>query len=129
MRPLRALPLAVMLVAVSACVSHRAPKQSTRATPAAAPILLRVDSHHWSDVTIYAVRDGVRLRVGTVSAAGSATFRIPPYLLNFAGELQLVGDPLGGGRPIRMDPIYIRPGGFAEWTLESNLKNSSLGVW
>ncbi len=130
MRPLYALSLAAaILAAANACASHRVPTHSTRATAAPAPTLLRVDSHHWSDVTVYAVRDGLRLRLGTVTAASSATFRIPPYLLNLSGELQLVGDPIGGGRLIRMEPIYIRPGGRAEWTLESELGASSLGVW
>jgi hypothetical protein len=129
MRPLHILALTITLAVTSACATQREPKQLTRAAPATAPILLRVDSHHWSDVAVYAVRDGIRLRLGTVNAAGSATFRVPPYLLNLAGELQLVGDPLGGGRPVRMEPVYVRPGGRAEWTLESGLQNSSLGVW
>ena len=129
MRRLYILSLTITIDVTSACTSQRGPKQFRHAASDTSPILLRVDSHHWSDVTVYAVRDGIRLRLGTVSAASSATFRVPPHLLNLAGELQLVGDPLGGGKPIHMEPVYIRPGGLAEWTLESGLQHSSLGVW
>jgi hypothetical protein len=131
MRPLHILPLtAAMLLAASACGAPRSPRDSTRVTTGSAPAVLHVDSYHWSDVTVYAIRDGIRLRLGTVTALGSATFRIPPYLLNLHGELQLEGDPsVGGGKPVRMEPVYIRPGGRAEWTLENGLQRSSIGVW
>ncbi len=131
MRPLHTLPLAaVMLAAASACTGRRPPIDSTPAVHTRAAALLHIDSNHWSDVTVYAVRDGARIRLGTVTATSSAVFRIPPYMLNLHGELQLEGVPsISGGSSIRMEPVFIRPGGRAEWTLESDLQRSSLGVW
>ena len=131
MRPLHTLPLAAaMLAATSACTGHRPRIDSAPAVNTRTPALLHIDSNHWSDVTVYAVRDGTRMRLGTVTAASSAVFRIPPYMLNLHGELQLEGVPsISGGSSIRMEPVFIRPGGRAEWTLESDLQRSSLGVW
>ena len=68
--------------------------------------------------------------LGTDTVVSSAVFRFPPYMLNLHGDLHLEGVPsISGGSSIRMEPVFIRPGGRAEWTLESDLQRSSLGVW
>ena len=91
--------------------------------------LVEIDNRHWSPVTIYAVRDGMRRRLGVVTPARMTTLRVPAHLMDRLGGLQLLAIPDGAPAGITTDRLRIAPGQRVSWTLEARLEMSSVGVW
>ena len=90
---------------------------------------VEIDNRHWSTVTIYAIRDGMRRRVGTAVPAHTTTIRIPAHLIDPFGRLQLQAIPDGARAGITTDRLPVAPGQRVTWTLAARLEMSSVGVW
>ncbi len=123
-----------VLVATAACFfnRHRAESEHAAATPPASPageIALAVTNHNFLDVVVYVLHDGQQTRVGTVTGSSSAIFYLPGRLLGQGRELQLFGHPIGGTDLARTETIVVQPGQYIEWTLETDLRRSSVGVF
>jgi len=97
------------------------------ASPESVP--LRIDNHNWLDVVIYVVHDGQRTRLGLATATSSATFSLPEHLLGQGRELRLLGDPVGGHGAVTTETIVVQPGQSIDWTLETDLRRSFVGVF
>ena len=128
---LRAALAALVLAAPACFVFNRASKA---APPPAieAPdgeIALSVTNHNYLDVVIYVLHDGVQTRVGTVTGSSSAVFFLPARLLGLAREIQLYGDAIGNDTYARTDVLVVQRGQYIEWTLETDLRRSSVGVF
>ncbi len=122
----KALALVLALTVASACFRrHRASQD----TPAAAGVALSVTNHHWLDVVIYVIHDGQRTRVGTVTASSVQTFTLPPWMIGQGREIRLVGHPIGGVQVAQTETLTVQPGQYIEWTLENDLRRSSVGVF
>jgi hypothetical protein len=100
-----------------------APSDSTTDVP------LEVANHNWLDVIIYVVRDGHPMRIGIASASSSASFTLPARLLDQGRELRLWGRPIGGTGGTLTESVVVQPGQWVEWTLESDLDRSAIGVY
>jgi len=127
---LGAAAFAALLAAASACFVFNRGKSGQRA--AASPegeIALSVTNHNYLDVVIYVLHDGQRTRVGMVTGSSSAVFFIPVRLLGMGRELQLYGDAIGSDDYARTETLVIQPGQYIEWTLETQLRRSSVGVF
>ena len=113
-----------------ACAHHRATRAPS-ATPHTPPaeVALHVTNHHWLDMTILVEHDGQRTRVGAVTAATSAEFVLPLRVFGVLREFRLVGQAIGSPEFIRTETLTIQPGQFIEWTLEHDLRRSSVGVF
>ena len=122
----RVLLLAMIATTVSACSKGR---KNTGTPLVAVPASLRVESHHWLDVVIYAVHDGQRTRLGMVPATKTTGFTIPASMLGQVATIQLIADPVGANASIASDRIAVRPGTRLVWTLESDLARSALTVY
>src|SRR2546423_15507660 len=124
--------LAALLLAAPACfVFNRGSKAA--ASPASdvpeGEIALSVTNHNYLDVVIYVLHDGVQTRVGTVTGSSSAVFFLPVRLLGQAREVQLYGDAIGNDAFARTERLIVQPGQYIEWTLETDLRRSSVGVF
>jgi hypothetical protein len=93
-----------------------------------AEIALVVENHHWSDVIVYLLHDGVVERIGLATAVKTSTFIIPSRRLGIAGLIRLRGHPVGAPDDHTTDAFLVRPGQEIEWTLESDLARSSVAV-
>jgi predicted small secreted protein len=130
MRPVRRsghLVAALLLVAslVTACHSR---SDFSSQTPADG-VPLEIANHNWSDVVIYIVRDGQRSRLGVATAASATSFVLPRRMFGQAGELQLFGRPIGAAGSALTETVIVQPGQWVEWTLESDLDRSAIGVF
>jgi hypothetical protein len=76
---------------------------------------VRVENHAWMDMTIYAIADGQRVRLGSVTGSTTAVLRIPSRVVGLGRNVSFVADPLGSSRTSTSFEIYVRPG--AEITL------------
>jgi hypothetical protein len=127
----RALLLCVALSAFPAC--HHAPpghpEPASDSTRKSTDIPLEVINHNWLDVIIYIVRDGERVRLGIATASSQASFTLPARLIGQSGEIRLFGHPIGGSAGAVTETVTVQPGQWIEWTLESDLSRSAIGVY
>jgi hypothetical protein len=91
--------------------------------------VLSVTNHNYLDVVIYIVHDGQDTRVGTVTGSSSQLFYLPDRLLGQGHEIQLRGNAIGSRAYARTERLIIQPGQYIEWTLETDLRRSSVGVF
>jgi non-canonical (house-cleaning) NTP pyrophosphatase len=121
-----------LLVAAPACFVFNRGGTAERAPAFDVPegeIALSVTNHNYLDVVVYVVHDGVQTRVGTVTGSSSAVFFLPARLLGQAREIQLVGDAIGNDSYARTEVLVVQRGQYIEWTLETDLRRSSVGVF
>jgi len=131
-RPLRRhAALAALLLATSSCFIFNRGKADRPPAVAVAEgeIALTVTNHNYLDVVVYVLHDGVRTRVGTVTGSSSAVFFLPVRLLGLGREIQLYGDAIGNDAFARTERLIVQPGQYIEWTLETDLRRSSVGVF
>jgi hypothetical protein len=61
------------------------------------------DGHQ--DMVLYAVRDGVRFRLGRVSRMETAQFQLPHPEERSSYQVSLIAQPVGGGRAFASAPL------------------------
>jgi hypothetical protein len=124
-----ALAYSAVVSAVSGCglLFSRDPGPSS-AVPVRRAVLVEIESHNWSDITVYLVTGGLPQRLGMVSALGRASFDFPSQRLNTTGGVRLRALPVAG-RPFTSETILVQQGQVITWTLENNLDASSHSVY
>ena len=122
--------LTALLIGGSACfVLNRGKAGQQAAAPPESEIALSVTNHNYLDVVIYVLHDGQQTRVGTVTGSSSQQFYLRPRLLGMGREIRLLGHPIGGQTTARTETLVVQPGQYIEWTLETDLSRSSVGVY
>ena len=124
--------LAALLLAAPACFVFNRASQAAPSPAIEAPegeIALSVTNHNYLDVVIYVLHDGLHTRVGTVTGSSATVFFLPMRLLGHGREIELYGDAIGNEAYARTDILVVQPGQYIEWTLESDLRRSSVGVY
>jgi hypothetical protein len=91
-------------------------------------VMVEVESHNWSDITVYLISGGLPQRLGMVSALGEASFDFPAQRLNSSAGIRLRALPVAG-RAFTSDAILVQPGQVISWTLENVLNASSYSVY
>ena len=128
-----ATAFAVLPLAATACfVFNRGHKPDDQAAIADVPeseIALNVTNHNYLDVVVYVLHDGQRTRVGMVSGSSSTVFFLPPRLIGQGREIRLYGDAIGSDAYAVTDVLIVQRGQYIEWTLETDLRRSSVGVF
>lgn len=121
-----ALGSLLILCALGGCTSSKS-MRGTRPAPISS--VIRVANNNWSDVTVYVLRAGNRVRLGTVTSMGASVFRMPDTLLRSSGSVQLVVDPIGSRHVFVTPSIQFFPGQEIEFQVENHLPTSSVSVW
>lgn len=119
--------LLLSLVLLAAC-AKRGPAEGAP-TGQNSEIALEVENHNWSDVIIYLVRGSASERLGMVGALNTETFVFPYRRLGIGGDVRLRAYPIGGPAGFTSENLYVQPGQWIKWTLESDLSRSFLGVY
>ncbi len=125
------LRVVAVLAAVSGCFifKHAKPGRTSAFDVPAGEIALSVTNHNYLDVVIYIRHDGQDTRIGTVTGSSSQLFYVPVRLLGMGREIQLLGDAIGSDAYARTETLVVQPGQYIEWTLETDLRRSSVGVY
>ena len=103
------------------------PSGNSSSAPLGSQVMVAVESHSWSDITVYLIGRGLPQRLGMVTALGNATFGFPSQQLNTSG-VRLRALPVAG-RPFTSETIPVQPGQSIFWTLEDNLETSNFTVY
>ncbi|HEY4647717.1 MAG TPA: hypothetical protein VIG95_01375 [Gemmatimonadales bacterium] len=110
------------LLIPAACAHHRA-----ETAGADAEIVLTIENHHWNDVVVSVLHDGVVDRLGLVQAVKTSRLLISSRRLS-NGLIQLRAHAVGAPDDHTTETFSIRPGQEIQWTLESDLSRSSVAV-
>ncbi len=90
---------------------------------------MSVENRTFQDVVIWVIYDGIRSRVGTVTATASGNFVMKSEILRQPGTLQFAAHAVGEGRRVFVsERIGVQPGQRVEWILEPGFERSSLTV-
>ncbi len=73
--------------------NHPAPKSSSDNPNS---VSVEVESHNWSDITVYLMAGGLPQRLGMVTALGAASFDFPSQRLNNSAGVRLRALPIAG---------------------------------
>lgn len=71
---------------------------------------LEVDNQNFTDMTIYLVNGGQRIRLGRATGKSKTAMRLPRNVLTFPRELQFSAEPLGGQPGSSTSRIWVNPG-------------------
>jgi hypothetical protein len=130
-RLLRALLGAVLALPVAiGAACHR---NEEAPVPEAGSIMLYVDNRGWDDMNVMIGRGQLVDRLGRVSAAGKFQVALDRYVINQAGDIRLVAQPVGtryyGLGASAVSPILnLLPGQVVIWTIEKDLTRSFIEV-
>jgi hypothetical protein len=114
-------------VVLSACAAG--PGANDR--PAIAPgsdAVVQVTNNNWSDVRVYAERDGLRIRLGRVTSMGTEVFRMPAVLMASTGPIRLIADPLGSSETHVTHGMLVWAGQRVNYTVSNDLRISTAAV-
>jgi hypothetical protein len=101
------VPATLAVLALAGCAGHQ------RNDPAVAPELpptVRVENDNTSDMKVYLIRGGQRVRIGTANALGVTMLKLPPTVINGVTELRFLLVPIGGNRAELSEKITANPG-------------------
>ncbi len=91
-------------------------------------VFVTVENNNWSDMRLYALRNGIRYRLGTVVSFTKERFALPRHLQPDHKPVQLLADPIGGRRSVKSYPVYLSSGEELIWALQNNLALSGVIV-
>ena len=124
--PLRSILAALLVVGAIACGGHSG--EASAPAPQSGEVVLVVENHHWNDVVVSVLHDGVADRVGLVTAVKTSTFVLLSRRLGTAGIIRLRAHAVGAPDSQTTDAFPVQPGQEIQWTLESDLSHSSVAV-
>jgi hypothetical protein len=91
-------------IMLSSCMYSRGPQQVQE------PTTIRVDNQSYTDMTIYVVRGGQRVRLGMAGGLKATTLTIPSTLVFGSTPMRFIADPIGAGRGPVSDEITVKAG-------------------
>ena len=116
------VPALMLLAAPAGCIKHSViPDEPDVVT-------ISVSNSNPLDMTVYAVNQSMRIRLGTVSTASTQRFTLQLHQISPTGELQLLADPVGSRRTYTSELIHVFAGQAVEWVLQADLRQSSLTI-
>jgi hypothetical protein len=98
---------ALLLLAVPACAGMGGGPGNPSANQ---PTVVQVDNQGFSDMTVYAVRNSQRVRLGIATGNGKTSFNIPSGIVGGLTTLRFIADPIGGRRNSVSQEITVAPG-------------------
>jgi hypothetical protein len=110
---LRSSPVAALIL-LAGCGGR--PQPESGASPDSAAVL-QVENQRFTDMVIYAVSGGQRVRLGMATGNSTKSFTIPNYLVRGAGPLRFLADPIGGNRTPVSEEMTVQPGDIVSLTI------------
>jgi hypothetical protein len=104
-------------------------RHSDSSRPSDTDTMVEVENHHWNDVVVYLMNGSQAQRLGMVTGVSTNRFVFPYRQIASGGRLRLRAHPVGGQGSFTSEDVVIQPGQSIRWTLESDLRRSSLAVF
>jgi hypothetical protein len=114
---------------VAACGSS-APANGPRPERAEQPRTeVRVENNSWSDVNVYAVEGGMRMRLGTVTSMHRERLLVPMSGGLFTRNVRLIAVPIGNTETFVSPELQVSRGQALAFTIQNRLAISSVAVY
>lgn len=108
--PRRAIPTVLVLLTLTITLAGcRGGRSGGRVDPQA-PAFVEVENQSFYDMTVYIVRSGARVRLGTVSGNSTVLLEIPRTYVNPGLAIRFMADPIGSTRTPYSQEIAVWPG-------------------
>ena len=91
--------------------------------------IVHVNNHNWQDVDVFAVRDGMKMRLGMVTSMSAGDFKLPETFLVGSPNVQLRIDPIGSNSGYLTQSILVSPGQTVDLRIENDLNLTSYSVY
>lgn len=88
--------------------------------------VVAIENHNWSDVNVYALVNGSKYRLGTVTTAEVQRFRLPR--IAESGQVRLRVEVIGSREVHVTGPIQVGEGGRIDFSVTNHLPMSSYMV-
>jgi hypothetical protein len=112
------LVLAGLLMTPVACHNGPPPETGDDDSQMVAETTLEVTNQWFSDMTIYVIHSGQRLRLGLATGNATTGFVIPRAIVNGSAiQLRFLADPVGGTHAPVSDEITVSPGDAVQLTI------------
>jgi len=125
---LRRAGLALALAAALGGCSRNPAPEVEPGSPAA-DVLVSVSNQNPSDVDVFLVVSGVRLRLGTVTALGTGSFQVPWERVSAVTDAFLLVSPVGHLGAYRSPTLLLRPGSEVTVNVAPALGNSTTTIY
>lgn len=79
--------------------------------------MVQVQNQGFTDMVVYAVNGGQRIRLGLATGHATKTFTIPRHLVRGAGRIRFLADPIGGNRTPVSEELTVLPGDIVTLTI------------
>jgi hypothetical protein len=96
---------------------------------AAQDFTIQVVSRNSRDVNVYLYVGSSRQRLGLAGGNTTTVFKVPWSRVSSASTIRLRAERIGDSTNATSDPLQVKPGGVAVWTLESQLGRSTDAVY
>lgn len=110
MRPTTHIPRFSVLLLSLAAACAPAMNEPQPAAPRYDAGVVEVTNDGRQDILVYAVRDGMRYRLGRVSRMERAQLRLPNLGEQSSYQVSLIAEPVGGGRAFASPPLVWHQG-------------------
>lgn len=129
MRTLTALVAPAAMMMLGACAGVPNDTDPFAGASGEETVQVEVQNQNWSDMRIYARRDGgPRVRLGSVGSLSSERFRLPRSVMSGSARILLEADPIAGRGIYRTDPISLHGGETIRVNLRNHLAVSGYSV-
>jgi hypothetical protein len=112
----RLIVVALLLLGITACSGFK----RGSASPQNEPTILQVDNQGFLDMTVYAIRNSQRVRLGSATGNSKTNLTIPSDIVFGLTPLRFIADPIGGNRASVSQEITVAPGDTVVMTIPPN---------
>lgn len=125
--PVRAALLVVLVSALaSGCATFGS--HSGQGAEGDTGVTLLVKNYNWSTIHIYVMGSGQTTSLGQLTSMNTDTFAVPRSVLASSNSIRLIADPIGSTSAYISEPVLVAPGDRVEWTIQSQLAQSSIMI-
>jgi hypothetical protein len=103
----------VFVLGFLAACAGRSPETGPKPASSA---MVQVENQGFTDMVIYAISGGQRVRLGMTTGNSTKTFTVPRYLTG-AGPIRFLADPIGGNRTPVSEEMTVQPGDLVTLTI------------
>lgn len=119
---LKAIVVTVLIVSLagSGCAPRGALPLLAPGSTREGPAWVQVTNQNWSDLRVYVVRNGQRVRLGTVTSMQTERFEVPRTVNLLSGDVGLLVIPIGGSWVQASGALLVNPGQTVMWEIGEN---------